>query len=95
MAGGARDIETSVPPPVTAHTEPADSLIAALFGGGEQSISFVDSGGSALWVSNSLAPGLVELAIAAPHAPGEPMRGSYYMRYVVHGDKTNANERFR
>ena len=76
VAGGARDIEMIVVPPGTAHTEPADSLIATLFGGGEQSLSLVDSGGSALWVSNSLAPGLEELTTAAPHAPGEPMRGS-------------------
>ena len=76
VAGGARDTETTVVPPGTAHTEPADSLIATLFGGGEQSLSLVDSGGSALWVSNSLAPGLEELTTAAPHAPGEPMRGS-------------------
>ena len=76
IAGGASNIETIVVPPGTAHTEPADSLIATLFSGGEQSLSLVDSGGSALWVSNSLAPGLEELAIAAPHAPGEPMRGT-------------------
>ena len=67
------DIETIVVPPGTAHTEPADSLIATLFGGGEQSLSLVDSGGSALWVSSSLASGL---ELAAPHEPGEPMRGS-------------------
>ena len=63
MAGGTRDIETIVVPPGTAHTEPADSLIATLFGD-----SLVDSGGAALWVANSFAPGLEELA--------EPMRGT-------------------
>ena len=76
VAGGTSDIETIVTPPGTAHTEPADSLIATLFSGGEQSLSLVDSGGSALWVSSSLASGLEELKLAAPHAPGEPMRGS-------------------
>ena len=76
IAGGTRDIETIVAPPGTAHTEPADSLIATLFGGGEQSLSLVDSGGSALWVANSLAPGLEELTITTPQAPGEPMRGT-------------------
>ena len=76
MAGGTRDIETIVVPPGSAHTEPADSLIATLFGDGGQSLSLVDSGGAALWVANSLAPGLEELTLAAPHAPGEPMRGT-------------------
>ena len=63
-------------PPGTAHTEPADSLIATLFGDGGQSLSLVDSGGSAQWVANSLAPGLEELTLAAPQAPGESMRGT-------------------
>ena len=76
MAGGTLDIETIVAPPGTAHTEPADSLIATLFGGGEQSLSLVDSTGSAMWVANSLAPGLEELTLATPHAPGDPMRGT-------------------
>ena len=76
VAGGTRDIETIVVPPGTAHTEPADSLIATLFGDGGQSLSLVDSGGAALWVANSLAPGLEELTLATPHAPGEPMRGT-------------------
>ena len=75
VAGGTHDIETIVVPPGTAHTEPADSLIATLFGDGAQSLSLVDAGGSALWVANSLASGLEELA-AAPQAPGEPMRGT-------------------
>lgn len=75
IAGGARDIETIVVPPGTAHTEPADSLIATLFGDGAQSLSLADAGGSALWVASSLAPGLEELT-AVPQAPGEPMRGT-------------------
>ena len=75
VAGGARDIETIVVPPGTAHTEPADSLIATLFGDGTQSLSLADAGGSALWVASSLASGLEELA-AVPQAPGEPIRGT-------------------
>ena len=54
-------------PPGTAHTEPADSLIATLFGDGAQSLSLVDAGGSALWVANSLASGLEELAACPMH----------------------------